>query len=249
MSVDKPIIEFKNISFSYGDNSVLENISFEIKRGVFLGIIGPNGGGKSTLVKILLGLLRPKSGKILINGNPINYALDHCRIGYVPQRISQEHLDLPASVWEVVESGAIIKIPMFSKERRERRIKDALSSAGLLKQKNKLIGELSGGQRQKAFVARALAVRPEILVLDEPFVGVDLASQKEFYTLLRDLNKKYNLTIIFISHDLDMITQEADELLALNKKIIYTGKAVEVDEEKLIEGMYGKSFTHIHHDY
>lgn len=249
MSVNPPLIEFKKVSFSYGQNKVLDDISFQIKKGSYLGIIGPNGGGKSTLIKVLLGLLKPSSGKILINGKSIQHALDHSRIGYVPQRISQDHLDLPATVWEVVESGAIAKTSIFSGADRDKAVEKVLSIAGLKSKRNKLIGELSGGQRQKAFVARALAVRPEILVLDEPFVGVDLAAQKEFYAFLKMLNQERELTVIFISHDLDMITGEAKEILALNRKIVYTGEASEVDEEKLVEGMYGKTFTHIHHDY
>ncbi len=248
MSVNPPLIEFKKVNFSYGQNKILDNITFEIDKGSYLGIIGPNGGGKSTLVKVLLGLLKPDSGEIVINGNTIDYALDHTRIGYVPQRISQDHLDLPATVWEIVESGAIAKTSVFSSSDKKKTIEKAISVAGLGGKKNRLIGELSGGQRQKAFVARALAVEPEILVLDEPFVGVDLGAQKEFYAFLKMLNKEQKLTIIFISHDLDMITGEAQEILALNRKIVYTGKAEDVDEEQLVEGMYGKAFTHIHHD-
>lgn len=249
MSIKNPLIEFKNISFSYGTNKVLDNISFRIEKGSYVGIIGPNGGGKSTLIKILVGLLRPDYGEISIRGKTVEQALDICRIGYVPQRVSQEYLDLPATILEIVESGAIVKSSVFSDRDNKKNIDEAITIAGLEPEKHRLIGHLSGGQRQKAFVARALAINPELLILDEPFVGVDLASQKEFYAFLKKLNREKNLTIIFISHDLDMISREASELLCLNHKIIYSGKATEVKEKELIGEMYGKEFTHIHHDH
>jgi len=249
MSIKTPFIEFKDVTFSYGTNKVLDSVSFQINKGSYLGIIGPNGGGKSTLVKIMLGLLKPDSGEISIKGKSIEKALDICRIGYVPQRISQEYLDLPATVNEIVESGLTAKSPLFTFGKTSETVFKAIATAGLSGSEDKLIGELSGGQRQKAFVARALAIDPQILVLDEPFIGVDLASQQDFYRFLKKLNQEKNLTIIFISHDLDMISREANEILCLNHKIIYSGKASEVDEKELIEGMYGKEFTHIHHDY
>lgn len=249
MSVTKPLIKFDQVNFSYGSNHVLKDVSFEIDKGTYLGIIGPNGGGKTTLIKILLGLLKPASGKVEIAGKSIDKALDSCRIGYVPQRISQDYLDLPATISEIVESGLIAKSSLFSSIRQHKNIDKAIKTASLEDSKNKLIGELSGGQRQKAFVARALAIEPQILVLDEPFVGIDLSSQQDFYQFLKKLNQEQKLTIIFISHDLDMISREATEILCLNQKIVYSGKASEIDEEELVEGMYGKTFTHIHHDY
>lgn len=248
MSV-KPQIKFEKVNFSYGANKVLNDISFEISQGSYLGIIGPNGGGKTTLVKIMLGLLKPNSGKVTIDQKSIAQAIDESRIGYVPQRISQEYMDLPATIYEIVESGVIAKSNLFRSFGHEKIVTETLARAGLKGMENRLIGELSGGQRQRAFVARALAIDPEILVLDEPFVGIDLASQEEFYEFLKNLNKEKKMTIIFISHDLDMISKQAQEILCLNHSIIYSGKASEVDEQDLVEGMYGKTFTHIHHEH
>lgn len=243
------IIKIDNISYSYNSINVLEDITFEVYRGDYLGIVGPNGSGKSTLLKIMLGLIKPDKGTITISGKKLSHALDSCRVGYVSQRISQESQDLPATVYEVVESGLVAKEKLFSNgnEHKEKVLK-AIDISGLKGKENKLIGLLSGGQRQKAFVARAIASNPQILILDEPFVGVDLASQDEFYRFLKKLNTEKGLTIIFVSHDIDIISGQANRMIALNRKIVYTGEAERLDEKELVDNIYGHKFTHIHHD-
>lgn len=244
----KSILEIKNISFSYGSNKVLDNVSFVVKKGGYLGIVGPNGGGKSTLLKIILGLLQPDLGEIKINGNSVSRALDLCRIGYVSQRISQNYYDLPATVYEIVESGLASKEILFKKNKdHSRKIRQAIEVAGLKGLENKLLGQLSGGQRQRVFVARALSVDPQILILDEPFVGIDVSAQDEFYKFLKKLNRDNDLTIVFVSHDIDIISSQAEEIIALNQKVVYSGRAETLDEDKLIENIYAKKFTHIHH--
>lgn len=248
MSVEQ-IIEVKDLRFSYGTNIILDKVNFSIKKGGYVGIIGPNGGGKTTLLRIMLGLLKPDSGEVKIAGKKISNALDSCRIGYVPQRISQEYVDLPATVEEIVESGLVAKESIFARNKdRFKKIIHALKVSGLVDKRFSLIGELSGGQRQKAFVARALVSEPQILILDEPFVGVDLSAQDEFYQFLRKLNKEEGITIIFVSHDIDMITGQAREILALNQKIVYSGEASSISEDELVKSIYAHKFTHIHHD-
>lgn len=243
------IISIKNLSFSYNSNIVLDDINIDVERGAYLGLIGPNGGGKSTLLKIILGLLKPDSGRVEFAGGVNPRCSDDCRIGYVPQRISQDYQDLPATVFDIVESGLVAKEEIFKLQKnRNEVINDAIKLAGLKGMENKLIGKLSGGQRQKAFVARALASHPQILILDEPFVGVDLSSQDEFYKFLRKLNIEKGLTIIFVSHDIDIISAQAKQIIALNRKIVYTGKAEKMNEKELVDNIYGQKFTHIHHD-
>ncbi|MCA9380112.1 metal ABC transporter ATP-binding protein [Candidatus Dojkabacteria bacterium] len=243
------IIKVENINYSYNSIKVLENVSFDVNRGDYIGIIGPNGSGKSTLLKIILGLIKPDKGSITISGKKLSNGLDSCRVGYVSQRISQESQDLPATVYEIVESGLVAKEKLFSNgEKHREKILNAISISGLKGKEDKLIGQLSGGQRQKAFVARAIASDPQILILDEPFVGVDLASQDEFYRFLRKLNVEKGLTIIFVSHDIDIISGQASRMIALNRTIVYTGEAEKLDEKKLVDNIYGQKFTHIHHD-
>ena len=246
---DEIIIKIKDVSYSYNSVKVLEDISLDVNRGDYIGIIGPNGSGKSTLLKIILGLIKPDKGSVLISGKKLSKAMDSCRVGYVSQRVSQESQDLPATVYEIVESGLIAKERFFSNSEKHREtILNAISISGLKVYENKLIGELSGGQRQKAFVARAIASDPQILILDEPFVGVDLASQDEFYRFLKKLNKDNGLTIIFVSHDIDIISGQASRIIALNRKIVYTGEAEKFDERQLVDNVYDHKFTHIHHD-
>ena len=248
MPIEK-IIEVNSINFSYGTNKVLKDVTFDIKKGSYVGIIGPNGGGKTTLLRIMLGLLKPDDGSIKMAGQEVGNALDNCRVGYVPQRISQEYIDLPATVEEIVESGITAKEKIFKVDKkRKHKITRALEVSGLIDKRFSLIGELSGSQRQKAFVARSLVCEPQILILDEPFVGVDLASQDEFYQFLRDLNNDKGITIVFVSHDLDMITGQAREVLALNQTIVYSGKAADINEDELVKNLYAQKFTHIHHD-
>ena len=246
---DETIIKIKDVSYSYNSVNVLEDVSFNVNSGDYVGIIGPNGSGKSTLLKIILGLIKPDKGSITISGKKLTNALDSCRVGYVSQRISQESQDLPATLYEVVESGLIAKEKLFSNSRQHKdKILQAISISGLKGNENKLIGQLSGGQRQKAFVARAIASDPQILILDEPFVGVDLASQDDFYRFLKKLNKDKGLTIIFVSHDIDIISGQASRIIALNRSIVYTGEAEKFDEKQLVDNIYGPKFTHIHHD-
>ena len=246
---DETIIKIKDVSYSYNSVKVLEDVSFNVNSGDYIGIIGPNGSGKSTLLKIILGLIKPDKGSITISGKRLTNALDSCRVGYVSQRISQESQDLPATLYEVVESGLIAKEKLFSNSKQHKdKILQAISISGLKGNENKLIGQLSGGQRQKAFVARAIASDPQILILDEPFVGVDLASQDEFYRFLKKLNKDNGLTIIFVSHDIDIISGQASRIIALNRKIVYTGEAEKFDERQLVDNVYDRKFTHIHHD-
>ncbi len=240
-------IEVDTVTYKYGSNIVLDQLSCKIKDGSYVGIIGPNGGGKTTLLKLMLGLVKPTTGNIKVYNQPVDQLTEKYTIGYVPQRISQEHLQFPATVYEIVASGITPKLKLFAKmdENDRKQIKRALMTADIWKQRDTLIGELSGGQRQRAFVARALAGNPRLLLLDEPFTGVDIASQRQFYELLKKLNKDHGLTIIFVSHDLDVISQEVTELLCLNKRLVCQGSPDSIIENNIIENLYGKKITHL----
>ena len=162
MPVAAPFIEVKDLNFSYGGNTVLEHISFVIEKGDYVGIVGPNGGGKTTLLKILVGLLSPDSGSVLIENQPIGTFKNKFRIGYVPQRVSQENFNFPATVYEVVESGRIPKTSIWRglNEKDKKAIFNSLATASIADLKDQLLSKLSGGQRQRVYVARALAAEP-----------------------------------------------------------------------------------------
>ncbi|MBI4004948.1 metal ABC transporter ATP-binding protein [Candidatus Roizmanbacteria bacterium] len=236
------LIEISNLSYSYGANKILEHISFSVRESDYIGIIGPNGGGKTTLLKILLGLLRPQEGTVKIFDKSTV-------IGYVPQRIAQENMSFPATVYEVVESGRTPQINPFGRLNKQDHlvIEEALKAARIERFRNKLLNELSGGERQRVYVARALTSKPKILMLDEPFVGIDVSAQEDFYAFLRQLNEKQKLTILFVSHDIDVISQEVKEIVCLNKRLVCSGSPKQIQEENIIEKLYGKKITHIHH--
>lgn len=251
MSVITPAVEVSNLFYSYESNLVLDHISFTIKTGSYVGLIGPNGGGKTTLLKILLGLIEPFEGEVKIFGKPLNNLERTYEIGYVPQRVVQENLQFPATVYEVVASGRTprLKMGMGYSAEDVKCIEKALKIAGITRLRDKQIRNLSGGERQRAYVARALAAEPRLLLLDEPFTGVDVASQQNFYDLLSTLNKEHGLTIIFVSHDIDVISKEVKELLCLNKRLVCQGSPHTVIEKNIIESLYGKRITHIHRDH
>jgi zinc transport system ATP-binding protein len=247
------LIELKDVNFYYGSNQVLENVSFSINAGDYVGVIGPNGGGKTTLLSIMLGLLKPSSGQVMVFGKKINnLKTERARIGYVPQRLSQLDANFPGTVYEVVSSG---RTPLnglfhkFSKTDKEA-VEKAMEISEVGQFKNKLIGSLSGGERQRVMIARSLAGDPKIIILDEPTTGVDIAAQEQFYHFLAKLNHKHGLTIVFVSHDIDIVANEVHSLLLLNKKVICYGPAKDLIHKDFLEHLYGGKidFTfHPHH--
>ena len=240
----KNIIELKDVSFRYNSSVVLEHVSFSVKEGEYLGVIGPNGGGKTTLLKIILGLLRPAEGEVSVS-------LKKSEIGYVPQRASSYHLRFPATVEEIVKSGRTARLGIlggFGKKDSEA-VDKALETTGLSSMRRRLIGNLSGGEVQKVFLTRAFAGEPKMLILDEPEVGIDIAGQEEFYTFLDGLNQKFGLTIIFVSHDIELISHSVRSVLCLNRRLLCHGSPREFIKEEYIDQLYGKKVKFIFHEH
>ncbi|MEN8262592.1 MAG: metal ABC transporter ATP-binding protein [Nitrospirota bacterium] len=244
-------IELEDVNYGFNDQPVLEHISFAVNSGDYLGIIGPNGGGKTTLIRIMLGLLKPTSGKIKIFGQEIHHFKARYKLGYVPQRAAHEEFYFPASVAEVVQSGRTAKVGLFRRYRQEDHaaIRQAMDIAEISQLKDRLIGELSGGERQRVFIARALAGEPGILILDEPVVGVDIASKDRFYAFLKHLNKEEKITIIFVSHDVGAIAHEVNGVLCLNRRLICHGSPQDYIKEDFLEQVYGRKVTSIFHNH
>ena len=215
-----PIFDVLNLCFNVGEQKVLSDISLEIFNGEYIAIIGPNGGGKTTLIRMLLGLDIPSSGEIKLYGKKLkNFKAWH-KIGYVPQRASLVDESFPATVLDIVNMGRVSKRSIFSAmdKKDTSAVEDAMRKMDILELKDKMIGTLSGGQRQRVMIARALASKPEILILDEPNTGVDMRSQKSFYSLLSKLNKEENITIVFITHDIGVIADDIARLFTINQK-------------------------------
>lgn len=244
-------IEVENINFSYNSIPVLENVSFAVKNGEYLGIIGPNGGGKTTLIKIILGLLKPNSGSVKIFGVDNKSFKERALIGYVPQRASQEITKFPATVEEIVRSGRTARVGMLKRFNQNdvAAVNKAMEVADITKHKTKLLSDLSGGERQRVFIARALAGEPKILILDEPSVGVDLTAQEKFYSFIEKLNRDYGLTIVFVSHDIDVVAHEVKCLLCLNKNLVCHGVPREFLKDEYLEKLYGKKVKFILHGH
>lgn len=208
------ILEIKDLSFEYTKNiKVLENINLEINSEDFLAIIGPNGGGKSTLLKLILGLLKTNSGSIIKN-------VENEQIGYVPQNTNL-NTDFPITALEVVLMGHITaKKRIFGYAKEDIACaKHSLEQVGMKGFENRKIGDLSGGQRQRVFIARALCSNPKVILLDEPTASIDVKGQNEIYELLKQLNK--DICIVVVSHDISVLLNYAKKVAHVNKNLVY----------------------------
>lgn len=245
------LVKINNLNFSYKRETVLREINLDINRGDFVGIIGPNGSGKTTLLKIMLGLLKPLNGDVFLFGKKISDFNDWEKIGYVPQKISSLDIHFPITVQEFVNMGRINKSKFFFKfdKKDKEAVNEALKVVEMDRHKNHLISELSGGEQQRVFIARAIASKPEFLILDEPTVGVDLEAQDKFYKLLKRLNQNFGLTLAIVSHDVDVIASEVKTLICLNRSLVYHGTPKEFIKEDYLERLYGKDVRFILHGH
>ena len=207
------LINIKNLFFKYQKTEVLENVNLTIKDDDFLAIIGPNGGGKSTLLKLILGLLPLQSGTIEKN-------IENNQVGYVPQNTNL-NIDFPITALEVVLMGHISskkRLFGYSKDEISCAI-ESLNQVGMKDFANKKIGDLSGGQRQRVFIARALCSNPKIMLLDEPTASIDVKGQREIYELLKELNKF--ICIVVVSHDISVLLNYAKNVAHINRNLVY----------------------------
>jgi zinc transport system ATP-binding protein len=237
-----PIFSVDNLCFEARGQTILQNISFEIFHGEYIAIIGPNGGGKTTLIRLLLGLETPTQGSIKIFGKELQKFKQWYKIGYVPQRASLVDANFPATVEDIVKMGRVAKRGFFAGLTKEDKLKveDAMVKMDIVHLRDKMVGRLSGGQRQRVMIARALASSPEILILDEPNTGVDVKSQQRFYALLKKLNQEENITILFITHDIGVIADDIGRLFTINRNATICNdpkKALSCEEMSTLYGI------------
>jgi zinc transport system ATP-binding protein len=207
------VLEFRDVCFGYTANETLHNVSFCVQNGDFLAVVGPNGGGKTTLIKLALGLVRPQRGKVLLFGkNPRD---TRKRVGYVPQ-IFMFDQTFPVRVKDVVRMGRIDCARWgFYRKIDDKAVDRALDEAEASELKHKPFSELSGGERQRVLLAQALVSRPELLLLDEPTANVDAVTEKRLYELFKKLNT--GMTVFLISHNLNVVTRHANRVLCVNR--------------------------------
>ena len=235
------IINVADVSFAYRNKPVLENVQFSVQTGEFLTIVGPNGGGKTTLAKLLLGLLEPQKGFIEVLGKRISA----CQIGYLPQEINLDR-SFPISTLEMVLLGRLgiskhfIKFSLAEKTRA----REVLSWVGLSDMLKVPVFKLSGGQLQRALIARALVSDPKILLLDEPVSHLDPTQEKSFFDLLAELNR-LGLTILVISHDLSFVSPYVERVICVNREVEVHPVGDMVPE--LINHLYGQPMRPILH--
>lgn len=231
----------KGLTAAYQKTPVLENVTFEIPEGKLIGIVGPNGAGKSTLIKSILGFIPRASGEVSIYGKSFNE--QRKIIGYVPQRESVDW-DFPTSALDVVTMGTYGRLGWFQRPgAKEKEIaSDALGKVGMAEYANRQISQLSGGQQQRIFLARALAQNAKLYFMDEPFVGVDAATEKAIITLLNEL-KKEGKTVLVVHHDLATVEQYFDWVLLLNKTVVDVGPTSKVFTKPLLQKTYGGKLT------
>lgn len=247
------ILQVKEVTFSYGEQGVLEHVSFSLRKGEMLGLVGPNGSGKSTLLKIILGLLPLKSGEVFWYGSPIRRFRQWAKIGYVSQKANSFNTGFPATVEEVVEMGQTGKMGLFrhpGKADRDK-VREALATVEMDAFMGRNIGRLSGGQQQRVFIAKAIVSDPDVLILDEPTVGVDARSEDLFYDLLERLNRERGMTILLVSHDLGVVSEKMDSVACINHTLYYHGPAKDFQgkREEVLLSAYGNRMKVLEHHH
>ncbi|MCB2186747.1 MAG: ABC transporter ATP-binding protein [Deltaproteobacteria bacterium] len=236
------VISLDNVSFAYNGRQVLSDVDLTVQAGDFLAVVGPNGGGKSTLLKIMLGLLAPNGGVVKVLGQPPAKICQ--RLGYLPQ---QSHLDLafPITVGEVVEMGRLAGGPWAWPRRSDHEAaRQALAAVGLPDLSRRHLAELSGGQRQRVLIARALVSAPEILLLDEPTSNLDPQAEKELYELLGQLRQK--MTLVMVTHDLGFVPPHVRHVACVNQKL--SMHPTEAIHGEVLEAIYGPGARLVRHD-
>ncbi len=236
------VVEIEHLTIQYPDVKAIDDVSFTVNQGDFLGIIGPNGAGKSTLFAAMLGLNTKYKGTIKFFGTDIRKSKNHLKeIGYVPQKPIFEK-NFPATVNDVVKMG-------LQKESDENKIDEILQQLWIHELSERRIGELSGGQQQRVFIAKALVNNPKVLILDEPVTGIDQQSIDLFYSILKELNSKQNITIIWSSHDLDAVNKLANHVACLNRTLFFHGESDDFFKNDDLVKQYSEASMqeHMHH--
>ncbi|MFB1062924.1 metal ABC transporter ATP-binding protein [Natrinema sp. H-ect4] len=243
------VVDLENVTFAYGEQPAVKDVSLRVEEGDFLGLIGPNGSGKTTLLHLMLGLRSPDSGSIELFGEPVDAFDDGERIGYVSQQATNRGGSMPVTVREVVTMGRFAHAghSRLTDEDRET-VDEALETVAIADLADRQVNQLSGGQRQRAYIARALASEADLLALDEPTVGVDAESRDAFYQLLESLNES-GIAIILIEHDIGVVTDRASRIACINTELYHHGDTESFVESDALTEAYGATGQVVHHHH
>lgn len=244
------VVEVKGVTFGYGERTVLEDVTLAVEEGDFWALMGPNGSGKTTLVKLILGLLKPRAGEVRLFGCPAGSFRCRQKIGYVPQRAALEHR-FPTTVEEAVMAGRTALLGPGRRPGKEdrRAVGEALELLGLYELRHRPLSCLSGGQQQKVFLARALAGRPALLILDEPEAGLDSLALGSFYALLQRLNREMGMTLLVVTHDTGAVARHVGKVACLNRRIICHGPPAQVLTRANLARLYGFPVRRLAHSH
>jgi len=219
--IGETAIKLEGVWVNFNGTVILEDVNLSIEAGRYVGILGPNGAGKSTLLKVILGLIRPQRGRVQVLGQSPEKLRQHgSAVGYLPQR-PLGNPRFPVTVADVVLMGRYGRIGLFKRPRREDRelVRRRLEDLSISHLANRLIGDLSGGEQQRVFIARALCLDPRILILDEPTVSLDACTQDDIFELVHTLREKLNLTVLIVSHDIGAVARHMDDVVCINRRI------------------------------
>jgi zinc transport system ATP-binding protein len=246
-----PILEVENLAVNRNGESVIENANFSINRGDYVGIVGPNGGGKTTLINAILHFLPISSGQIRLFGVDIAKFSAWEKIAYISQSATSFESQFPLTVRELVSLGCIRKgnIGRMFKHEDWVAVDESIEFLGLSDVADRRIGQLSGGQKQRVFVAKALARKPELIFLDEPIVGVDSEAQEKFYKKLSDLNSERQTTILIVTHDLTSVFCRMSKVLCVNRNVEVAQINEALDPNSLLKRAYGDHFHFVFHKH
>jgi zinc transport system ATP-binding protein len=250
-TITAPILETKHVDVSRTGEPILQDVSFSINKGDYVGIVGPNGGGKTTLILALLNFLPRSKGSIRLFGSDIDKFSSWEKVAYISQQATGFDKQFPLTVRELVSLGCIRKGNVGRRFKSEdwEAVDESIRFMGLTDVADKRIGQLSGGQKQRVFVAKALARNPEIIFLDEPVVGVDSTTLEKFYKKLGDLNSQKQTTILMVTHDLTSVFCRMSKVLCVNKKVEIAQITTDLDQDSLLKRAYGDHFHFVFHKH
>jgi zinc transport system ATP-binding protein len=246
-------LRIENLCVKKNGRHLLENISFSVEEGRIVAILGPNGAGKTTLIKAILGLTDYQTGSVSLFGRPFRHNNGDIRVGYVPQKLEFDRT-FPITVSELLSFTIppFYSLPVPGKQGRKADIGSLLEVVGARGLMTRSIGSLSGGELQRVMMAKAIVNDPKILFLDEPASGVDIEGQERFYDLVKRLNTERGLTVILISHDLNIVYRFADDVLCLNRRLVCSGRPEEALTDEVIKSVYGEmmgAYIHSCHEH